>query len=115
MNNMKVNLVRTDKVLSPTSINLADYVINPYRGCEMGCAYCYSRNNKNMKSRRKDWGNFVDVKINSIEILKKELNDVENTNIKVLLGSITEIFQPVEKKYHLSEKIIKLLREKIYH
>ncbi len=108
---MKINIIKTDRVLSPTSINLADYVINPFRGCEFGCVYCYSKNNKNMTRRKDDWGSFVDVKINCMEVLEKEIKIIKNKNIKVLLGSITEIFQPVEKKFHLTENILRFLKK----
>lgn len=112
MKKVKINIIRTDRVLSQTSIKLSDYVINPYRGCELGCLYCYSKNNKNMESRRKNWGCFVDIKINTLEVLEKELNKINAKNIRVLLGSITEIFQPVERKYRLTKQILELLKKK---
>ncbi len=108
---MKINIIKTDRVLSPTSINLADYVINPFRGCEFGCVYCYSKNNKNMIRRKDGWGSFVDVKINSMELLEKEIKKIKNKNIRILLGSITEIFQPAEKRFHLTEKILRFLKK----
>ncbi len=112
MNNMEINLINTNKILSPTSITLADYVINPYRGCEFGCDYCYSLNNKNMKKRKDNWGNFVDVKINSPELLKQELDNINEKGKRVLIGSTTEVFQPVEKKYLIGSKILDELKER---
>jgi DNA repair photolyase len=115
---MKINLIKTDRVLSQTSIKLADYVINPYRGCAFGCLYCYSRNNKNMQARKSQWGEFVDVKINCMEVLQKEIDQKvinqpgQNNTIRILLGSVTEVFQTKEKEYHLAERILDLLREK---
>jgi DNA repair photolyase len=102
---MDIKLINTQKVLSPTQIRLADYVINPYRGCEFGCSYCYSQKNKNLKD-----GNFfscLGVKINAPAVLTKELR---YTNPKrVLLGSTTECFQYQEAKYKISEQILNLL------
>ena len=65
-----------------------------------------------MKDRKKDWGHFVDVKINALEVLEKELDKIKKTNIKVLLGSITEIFQLAEQTYHLTEGILRLLKKR---
>lgn len=104
---MEIKLIETQKALSPTQITLADYCINPYRGCEFGCAYCYSKENKNTKDNK--FFNQVGVKINIDEILRRQLR---YTNPKrVLLGSTTECFQYVEQKYRLSEKILKTLNE----
>lgn len=102
---MDIKLVTTQKVLSPTQISLADYVINPYRGCEFGCTYCYSQENKNLKDS--SFFNCLGVKINAPQILEKELR---YTNPKrVLLGSTTECFQYQETKYKITEQILELL------
>lgn len=102
---MEIRLIQTQKVLSPTQISLADYVINPYRGCEFGCLYCYSRENKNVNL--KEFNSKIGVKINAPEILKKELKYTSPK--RVLLGSTTECFQYAELKYGLTEKILQIL------
>lgn len=102
-----VKLIETQRVLSPTQITLADYAINPYRGCNFGCLYCYTQENKNIKSSKLM---NVGVKINSDVILKKELK-YKNPK-RVLLGSTTECFQSVELKYKVSEKILRLLNSR---
>lgn len=102
---MTIKLIRTQKVLSPTQITLADYVINPYRGCEFACLYCYSQENKNLKSP--DSRNYIGVKINSAVILEKELRYI--TPKRVLLGSTTECFQYAELKYGITAKILEIL------
>ncbi len=102
-----VKFIETQKVLSPTQIALADYVINPYRGCSFGCIYCYSQENKNIKlSGLKDVG----VKINAAAILEKELN--YKTPKRVLLGSTTECFQNLELKYRVSGRILEVLNSR---
>ncbi len=108
---MKVTLLQTHKALSPTSITLADYVINPYRGCEFGCQYCYSQYNKNISLRKNDWGNFVDVKINIPTLLKKEIEQLSKKPDRVLIGSVTEVFQPIDRKYLLMKKILEIMKE----
>lgn len=97
---MEIELIKTQKVLSPTQISLADYVINPFRGCEFGCAYCYSQENKNFSQS-------VKAKINAPQVLEKELRFIRPK--RVLLGSTTECFQYAELSYHLTEQILKIL------
>lgn len=102
---MNIKEINTQKTLSPTQISLADYVINPYRGCEFGCFYCYSQENKNIKDI--DFSNTLAVKINAPEILAKELKYTKPK--MVLLGSTCECFQYAEIKYKITEKILNIL------
>ena len=103
---MNIETINTQKVLAPTNITLADYAINPYRGCGFGCLYCYSQENKNIKSGDlKSLG----VKLNAPEILKKELRF--KSPKRVLLGSTTECFQYQEANYKITEKILQTLNE----
>jgi len=56
------------------------------------------------------WGTFVDVKINASEVLRKELS--KNPKIGVaLLGSVTDAYQPLERKYKITRSIIEVLSE----
>ena len=102
---MEIKLIKTQKALSPTQIQLADYVINPYRGCEFGCLYCYSQENKNIKNT--DFFNSLCVKTNIADVLKQQLQYTRPKS--VLLGSTTECFQYQELKYGLSRKILEIL------
>lgn len=104
---MKTQFIKTQRILSPTQITLADYVINPYRGCEFGCLYCYSQDNKNIK--RDGFENTLSIKTNAAEILAKELRFIKPK--RVLLGSTTECFQYSEKCYHISEAILTILNQ----
>lgn len=102
---MQIKLIKTQKALSPTQIQLADYVINPYRGCEFGCLYCYSQENKNIKNT--DFFTSLCVKINIVNVLKQQLQYTRPK--RVLLGSTTECFQYQELKYGLSRQIMEIL------
>lgn len=93
---MEIKLIQTQRALAATNISLADYVINPYRGCEFGCLYCYAR--------RPD---APAVKINLPEVLEKELRAKRPR--RVLLGSATECFQPLEQKYRLTRQALQIL------
>ena len=107
---MKITALKTQKLLCPTQINLAEFVINPYRGCEFGCKYCYCRQNKNIRARKDNWGRFLDVKTDAAKILEKELTYIGPK--KIMFGSTTECFQAKEKKLKITESILKIIKEK---
>lgn len=104
---MQIKLINTQKVLSPTNITIADYVINPFRGCSFGCLYCYSQENKNIKDT--NFSHTLGVKINAPDIIEKELRYI--TPKRVLLGSTTECFQYAESKYQITGQILRILTD----
>jgi DNA repair photolyase len=106
--------VGSERILNPTSIDLGEYVINPYMGCAFNCLYCYVRSNRAVSRRRLAWGQFVDIRIDAPRLLSKELTLKKPKN--VLLGSTTECFQPIEEKYGLTQALLKILNKQgIYY
>ncbi|MBU1863685.1 MAG: radical SAM protein [Candidatus Omnitrophica bacterium] len=101
--------IHCERVLAPSGINLGDYVINPYRGCSIGCRYCYVQKNKAIQKRHAPWGSFVDVKINAPTILRKELQSKKVNH--VLIGSTTEVYQPCEERYGLMRELVSILND----
>jgi len=100
---MEIKLIKTSKALSPTNMTISPYVINPYRGCEFNCLYCYTRSNKNFTNAS------LGIKENIPLQLDKEL---KTKNIShVLLGSSCECFTYSENKFKLSENILKTLNK----
>lgn len=104
---LEINEVTINRILNPTSIDLGEYVINPYVGCEFACTYCYVRSNKSVTRRKMPWGSYVDIKVNAPDLLEKEI--LEKHPGTVLLGSTTECFQPVEKEFRLTWKMLEIL------
>jgi len=87
---------------------LADYCINCYVGCEHACEYCYSDSiTKKFAQHKEPWGEFVDVKINAVEVLRKEV--LRKKKGKVFVSSLTDPYQPLEKKYQLTRKCLEIL------
>jgi DNA repair photolyase len=101
--------VKISRILNPTSIDLGEYVINPFMGCEYSCLYCYVRSNKVISRRQGEWGAYVDIRINAPELLEKEI--ISKKPKCVLLGSTTDCFQPIEKKYGITKKILEILNK----
>ena len=95
---MIVRQVRCKTALSPSSLPGLDYSLNPYRGCQHNCAYCYVPNV--LRIKREDWGGFVDIKSNIPVVLARELKR-KNKGV-IGLSTVTDPYQSVEKKYNLS-------------
>jgi len=55
-------------------INYYDFTLNPYRGCQYGCSYCYAAAFSPNSKMQQDWGNWVIIKQNAAEIVEKELH-----------------------------------------
>ena len=110
----EINEVKIKRILNPTAIDLGEYVINPYMGCELSCLYCYVRSNRVISRKNKPWGEYVDIRINAPESLEKELRAKKPHT--VLLGSTTECFQPAEKKYQITKKVLEILNNhRVYY
>ncbi|MDD5638744.1 MAG: radical SAM protein [Candidatus Pacebacteria bacterium] len=105
---MKINIIQCKTLLTKSRLPETDYCINPYVGCLHGCVYCYARFMKRFTGHDEPWGHFLDVKINAPEVLAKELSRKPKRGV-VLLGSVTDAYQPVEQKYRITRTILKIL------
>ena len=82
-----------------------DYCLNPYTGCQINCAYCYARLFMRRYSGHKEpWGQFVDVKINAPELLRKQLEKARKGTVWV--SSVCDPYQPIEAKYELTRRCL---------
>ena len=97
--------IKVKTALSPSKLLGLDYALNPYRGCEHACIYCYAPSV--IHRDRKKWGELVEVKINLPRILSKELR-VKKKGV-VGLGTVTDPYQPAEKKYEITRRCLELL------
>ena len=100
---IKETLVKT--ALSPSKLPGLDYALNPYRGCEHACVYCYAPSVIHWDKGK--WGDLVEAKVNLPRILSKELR-VKKKGV-VGLGTVTDQYQPAEKKYELTRRCLELL------
>jgi DNA repair photolyase len=88
---------------------LGGYSLNCYTGCTHRCVYCYARFMQRFHPHAEPWGAFVDVKINAVEVLKRQLRRA--TPGGVFLSSACDGWQPVEAKYRLTRRCCELLLE----
>jgi DNA repair photolyase len=106
---LKVKEIKAKSVLNRSKI--FDYCVNPYTGCQIGCSYCYARLFMRRYSGHKEaWGEFVDAKMNGPEILRKQLQRAKRGTVWV--SSVCDPYQPLEKKYKITQRCLKELVKK---
>jgi DNA repair photolyase len=102
-----VKKIKVKSVLTRSGIPGVDYCINPYVGCFHGCRYCYATFMKRFTGHTEAWGSFVDVKVNSPEVLQRQLQ--RKARGRVMISSVTDAYQPIEAKYKLTRKCLEVL------
>ena len=90
-----------------------DQSINPYRGCEHGCVYCYARPSHGFLglSTGLDFETRLFAKPDAAELLRRELG-AQNYQPKVIaLGTNTDPYQPIEREYRVTRSVLEVLAE----
>jgi DNA repair photolyase len=87
--------------------------INPYRGCEHGCFYCFARPTHSYLelSPGLDFETKLFAKTNAAERLRIELGKPGYRCSPIALGANTDPYQPIEKRYRITRQILELLSE----
>jgi len=87
--------------------------LNPYRGCEHGCPYCYARPYHEYLgfSSGLDFETRIVVKENAPDLLREELSSPRWKPEVLALSSITDCYQPVEKRLEITRRCLQVLAE----
>jgi DNA repair photolyase len=87
--------------------------INPYRGCEHGCIYCYARPYHEYlgMSAGLDFETKIVVKENAPELLGKELCSPRWTPQTLAISGVTDCYQPIERKLKLTRRCLEVVAE----
>lgn len=87
--------------------------INPYRGCEHGCIYCYARPTHSYLnlSPGLDFETKIIAKRNTVELLRHELGHKGYQPKLIAVGTVTDCYQPLERELRLTRGVIELLHE----
>jgi len=90
-----------------------DLSVNPYRGCEHGCVWCYARPSHNYMglSAGLDFETKLFYKKNAAAHLREELNRRSYKPSPINLGANTDPYQPVERKLGVTRSILEVLAE----
>ena len=100
-----VKEIRAKTILSRSKIY--PWVVNPYTGCQHACSYCYARFMKRVTGHKEPWGEFVDVKINAAELLRKEIK--KKKRAEVWVSGVCDPYQPLEAEYRLTRQCLEIL------
>lgn len=105
----KTILTRNSSPDIPFSVSL-----NPYRGCEHGCIYCFARPTHSYLglSPGLDFESRIYAKINAPELLERELSKKSYVPEPIALGVNTDAWQPAERDLGLTRKVVEVLSER---
>lgn len=106
-----MNAIKCKSVLTKSKLPKVDYCYNVYIGCTHSCKYCYAEFMKKFTGHiNEEWGKFLDYKENAVDILKKEIRKIK-ADKWVLMGSVTDTYQPIEKKLLLTRRSLEVFLE----
>lgn len=90
-----------------------DASLNPYRGCEHGCIYCYARPTHEYLgfSAGLDFESRILVKERAPELLRRELSARKWKPQVLVMSGVTDPYQPVEKKLNLTRRCLEVLAQ----
>ncbi len=88
------------------------WTVNPYRGCEFACKYCYARYTHEFMELRDsiDFERKVYIKQNVAWLLRRDLRKVKSGE-EIAIGTATDPYQPAERRYAVTRSILEVLAE----
>ena len=97
------------RVVSQRNLPFA-WAINPYRGCEFACKYCYARYTHEFMELRDgvDFERKIFVKQQTAELLRRELKKVKRGE-QIAIGTATDPYQPAERRFEVTRAILEEL------
>jgi len=94
-----------NRVVSNRSLHFT-WAINPYRGCEFACKYCYARyTHEFMEMSELDFERKIYVKQHTAELLRQELKKVKSGE-EIAIGTATDPYQPAERRYEITRALL---------
>jgi len=110
----QVFLDRTQRIINhvaPTSDVPFDWTLNPYRGCEHGCIYCFARPYHEYLgfSCGLDFETKLMAKPDAPELLKRELASPRWKPEPIVMSAITDIYQPIEHKMRIARDCLEVM------
>ena len=96
-------------ILNRTKPNMPfQWTINPYRGCEFGCKYCYARyTHEFMEMAPEDFEDKIYAKAAARHLLRQELGRIDRKD-GIAIGTATDPYQPAERRYGRTRAILEV-------
>ncbi|HUP90359.1 MAG TPA: PA0069 family radical SAM protein [Longimicrobiales bacterium] len=90
-----------------------NYSINPYRGCEHGCIYCYARPGHEYfgLSAGLDFETKIFAKLDAATLLRKEMMADKWKGELIAISGVTDCYQPIERKFQITRSCLEVLLE----
>lgn len=90
-----------------------DWTINPYRGCEFGCAYCYARETHRFLDLDdpQSFETRIFVKRRAADSLRRQLRKLDLRGQTIAVGTATDPYQPAERHYGITRSLLEALRD----
>ncbi|MDQ3228299.1 MAG: PA0069 family radical SAM protein [Pseudomonadota bacterium] len=101
-------------IISRTSPDIGfSQSVNPYRGCEHGCSYCFARPSHAYLdlSPGLDFESRLSAKVNAAELLRSELAKPKYQVSPIALGINTDAYQPIERKWRITRQLLEVFAE----
>jgi len=104
---MQIKEVTPKNILSNSQVY--PYALNPYTGCAHNCSYCYARFMKRFTGHSEPWGQFVDVKVNAPDLLRREITRKKRD--RVWISGVCDPYQPLEARYTITRQCLQILAD----
>ncbi len=90
-----------------------DLSVNPYRGCEHGCIYCYARPTHSYLNLSPgiDFETRIIAKVNAAQRLREAFSARGYTPLSLNIGSVTDAYQPAERKLGITRQVLEVCRD----
>lgn len=114
---MELQQLEAKSMLVKSKLPDADYVVNPYVGCQFACQYCYaSFMGRFVNEPFQNWGNYLYVKSNAVAVFEQDLRRLRAADKapSILMSSVTDPYQGAERKCRLTRGILKVLVREPY-
>lgn len=97
--------INVNSIMTRSTLPVGGYSVNPYVGCPHACRYCYASFMKRFTGHTEPWGSFLDIK-NWEPIKNPHLYDGK----RVVIGSVTDGYNPYEKYFRRTRKVLEELQ-----
>jgi DNA repair photolyase len=89
------------------------WTLNPYRGCEFGCKYCYARYTHEFMEMYdgRDFERKIYAKADAPDLLRAELREARDKGLPIALGTATDPYQPAEKQFEVTRRMLRIFAE----
>jgi DNA repair photolyase len=89
------------------------WTINPYRGCEIGCTYCYARYTHGFFDfhRWQDFEEKIFIKRRAAEALERKLRRTDLTGQPIAIGTATDPYQPAERHFGVTRSLLEVFQQ----